>query len=505
MEVVFLTTEAVPFAKTGGLADVCGALPTRLANRGHRPVVIMPAFQQIYNAGLPIETTDISFAIPINDKIVGARLLRSRLPDSEVPVYFIDQPEYFGRPALYGDAAGDYVDNCERFAFFCRAALHAITRLDLKVDIVHCNDWQTGLVPAYIRTSFENHPWMAAAATVMTVHNLAYQGQFWHWDMLLTGLGWEHFNSAGMEFYGHLNLLKTGLVFADSLSTVSPQYAKEIQTAEHGCGLDGVLRARSANLVGIINGVDGAIWNPATDPHLSQNYNADSYREGKAANRTSLRAEFGLPDDPNVPLIGLIGRLADQKGWDLVIEAMRQELQKGTPMQWVVLGTGDPRYHDALQELANAHPDRLGLRLGFSNPLAHKIEAASDIFLMPSRYEPCGLNQLYSLLYGAVPVVNPTGGLADTVVDTTAETLAAGTATGFHMREYSVNGLLDALQRAALVRWDNQPTWDQIVRRGMRQDWSWRKSAAQYEHLYSETWLRKAARRAAPAPRPSDF
>lgn len=499
---IFLTTEAVPFAKTGGLADVCGALPIELASRGHRPLVLMPAFPQIHLAGVPIETTDISFAVPINDKIVGGRLLRSKLPGSEVPVYFIDQPQYYGRPALYGDAAGDYGDNCERFAFFCRAALQAITRLGCGADILHCNDWQTGLVPAYVRTEFERHPWMRKAATVLTVHNLAYQGHFWHWDMQLTGLPWEYFNPGGMEFYGHLNLLKTGLVFADSLSTVSPQYAKEIQTPEHGCGLDGVLRDRAADLVGIINGVDQSIWDPRTDPHLVKTYDEQTYMEGKSANRTALRAEFDLPDESRVPLIGLIGRLADQKGWDLVIEAMRDELERDSPMQWVVLGTGDPRYHKSLQELADEYPNRLGLRLGFSNSLAHLIEAAADMFLMPSRYEPCGLNQLYSLRYGTVPVVNPTGGLADTVVDTTAETLAAGAATGFHMREYSVDALVAALWRGALIYWDDPQNWARIVQTGMRQDWSWRKSAAEYERLYSKTRLRKEQRVASPPPRP---
>lgn len=502
MRVVFITTEAVPFAKTGGLADVCGALPVRLARRGHQCSIIMPAFRQIYASGLPVEPTDLSFAVPIGDKVVGGRLLMSQLPESDVAVYFIDQPQYFNRPALYGEAQGDYLDNCERFAFFCRGALQAITRLDLQPEIVHCNDWQTGLVPAYIRTEFESHPWMPAAASVMTVHNLAYQGRFWHWDMLLTGLDWAYFNPAGMEFYGHLNLLKTGLVFSDAISTVSPQYAKEIQTSEHGCGLEGVLSSRSQDLTGIINGVDSSVWNPLTDKLLVANYDAQTWVDGKAANRAAVRAGFGLPNDVNMPLVGLIGRLAEQKGWDLVIDAMGRLLAEDRPLQWVVLGTGEPHYHHALQRLAEQYPSKLGLRLGFSNELAHQIEAASDIFLMPSRYEPCGLNQLYSLMYGAVPVVNPTGGLADTVVDTTAETIAAGTATGFYLREYSTEGLIDALWRAALVRWDRWDTWSKIVTTGMRQDFSWRRSAAQYEHLYRETSLKKAAREKSPPPRP---
>ena len=502
LHVVFLTTEAVPFAKTGGLADVCGALPAELARRGHQCSVIMPAFRQIYASGLHIEPTDTSFAVSIGDNIVGARLLVSRLPESDVTVYFIDQPQYFNRPALYGDAQGDYLDNCERFAFFCRGALQAITRLDLQPDIVHCNDWQTGLIPAYVRTDFENHPWMRKAATVMTVHNLAYQGRFWHWDMLLTGLDWTYFNPAGMEFYGHLNLLKTGLVFADSLSTVSPQYAREIQTNEHGCGLEGVLANRSRDLTGIINGVDTKLWNPKTDSLLTTNFNIDSWKEGKASNRSEIRAEFGLSDDPNMPLVGLIGRLAEQKGWDLVIDAMGRMLDEDRPIQWVVLGTGEARYQHALQSLADQFPKKLGLCLGFSNELAHRIEAASDIFLMPSRYEPCGLNQLYSLIYGAVPVVNPTGGLADTVVDTNDETLRDKTATGFFLPFFSTEGLIDALWKAALIRWDSPSTWAQIVETGMRQDFSWERSAEEYENLYIETVEKKARRLATPPARP---
>ncbi len=465
----------------------------------------MPAFRQIRSAGLKIESTDIAFQVPIHDKVMTAGVLKSHLPNSEVPVYFVDQPHYFDRPALYGDQTGDYPDNCERFAFFCRATLQVITRLRMQPDMVHCNDWQTGLIPAYIRSEFDKHPWMARSATVLTVHNLAYQGTFWHWDMNLTGLDWAYFNPAGMEFYGQLNLLKTGLVFADALSTVSPKYAKEIQTEEHGCGLEGVLGGRHRDLVGIINGVDGAHWNPETDSSLVRRYSAEEWREGKAVNRTALRAEFHLDDDPNVPLIGLIGRLADQKGWDLVIEGMRRFLEEDRPIQWVVLGTGDPSYHESLQQLANDFPHRLGLKLGFSNDLAHRIEASSDMFLMPSRYEPCGLNQLYSLRYGTVPLVNPTGGLADTVVDMTPESLAAGTATGFYLRQYSTSGLLDMIWRAALVWWDDKDVWARLVVNGMRQDWSWRRSAAQYEQLYSDTRLKKAARQASPPPRPPRY
>lgn len=502
MDIVFLTTEAVPFAKTGGLADVCGALPICLAERGHHCAVIMPAFRQIHGAGLPVEVTDTLVSVQFPHRSVSGRVLKSSLPDSNVSVYFIDQPQYFDRPALYGDHSGDYQDNCERFAFYSRSALQVITRLGLQPDILHCNDWQAGLVPAYLRAEYQSHPWMTSTASVMTVHNLAYQGRFWHGDMGLTDLDWAYFNPAGMEFYGQLNLLKTGLVFADMLSTVSPQYAKEIQTAEHGCGLDGILQGRQQDLVGIINGVDGIHWNPATDTALRQTYDVHDWSHGKRINRAALRETFGLVDDPHVPVIGLVGRLADQKGWDIVIEAMRRFMEEDRPLQWVVLGTGEPRYHESLQQLAHQFPHRLGLKLGFSNELAHQIEAGADMFLMPSRYEPCGLNQLYSLRYGTVPLVNPTGGLADTVVDLSDSTLQQGTATGFYLRDYSTSGLLDLIWRAALVWWDEKDVWGKLVEQGMQQDWSWNRSAEVYERLYATAISRKKARLASPPPRP---
>jgi starch synthase len=319
-------------------------------------------------------------------------------------------------------------------------------------------------------------------ASLFTIHNLAYQGTFWHWDMLLTGLDWKYFNWHQMEFYGKLNLMKTGLVFADALNTVSPRYAEEIQSAPLGCGLEGVLQQRRDALSGIINGVDYSAWNPATDPHLPMNYNECTAPEGKAACKAALQAELGLPVQPKTPLIALIGRLVDQKGLDLVAGAI-QDLVRTIDAQWVVLGTGDPKYHQLFSTLAERTPNRLVAKLSFSDPLAHRIEAGADLFLMPSRYEPCGLNQLYSLRYGTVPVVRATGGLADTIVDATRETLADGTATGFNFREYEVLALTETLRRA--IDAYRQPSiWSQLIATGMRQDWSWRRSAQQYVELY---------------------
>ena len=486
LKIVFLSTEAVPFAKTGGLGDVCGSLPTTLSQAGHQVSLIMPAFRAIRESGMQIQSTDISIAVSVVGRIVSARLLRSKLPGSDVDVFFIDQPKYYDRSGLYGDRDGDYRDNCERFAFFCRAALRAIDRVCPAVDIVHCNDWQTGLVPAYMAFRFESHPWMENARSLITIHNLAYQGRFWHHDMPLTGLGWDRFTPEGLEFYGDLNFLKTGILLSNMITTVSPTYANEILTPDHGCGLDGVLRSRAERIRGITNGIDDSIWNPETDPHLSQTYTLDSWIEGKAANKQSLQNEFGLAPNPDVPLVGLVGRLADQKGWDFVIDVMRWNLEENRPVQWMVLGTGEARYHDALSQFAQRFPDRFGLKLGFSDSLAHRIEAGADIFLMPSRYEPCGLNQLYSLRYGSVPIVTATGGLADTVIDTNVQTIASGMATGFHIHEFSASAVDGVLGKALSIRHHAGSTWASIVKAGMATDSSWRKIATRYERVYAE-------------------
>ena len=491
LKIVFLTTEAVPFAKTGGLADVCGTLPSRLAERGHKVTLIMPAFRQVFDCGQEIVSTDESICVEIAGKTVSARVARSQFPDSNCEVLLVDQPQYFDRDQLYGNEQGDFWDNCERFAFFCRAALSVIDRMEWTPDIVHCNDWQTGLIPAYVANKFEQYDWMDHAATVMTIHNMAYQGQFWHWDMLLTGLGWDQFSPDRMEYYGHLNLLKSGIVFADAITTVSARYAQEIQEPQHGCGLDGVLRSRSSVLAGIANGVNYEVWDPSNDQLIDQQYTVSNWQSGKAANRAALREEFGLPDESDTPLVGLVGRLADQKGWDLVIDLMNNWLAEGSPVQWIVLGTGDLRYHQALSELASKYSKKLSVHLAFSDRLAHRIEAGSDIFMMPSQYEPCGLNQLYSLRYGTVPVVNPTGGLADTVTDATDETIERGTATGFYMSSFHSHALGEALDRAVKIYREQPEIWGRIVRTGMQQDWSWRRSAIQYEQLYSDTLARK--------------
>lgn len=486
LHVATISSEMVPLAKTGGLGDVCGALPMALERQGCRCSVFLPAYRSVLKSGLLIEATSHIFTIQIAQRHVACRVLRTRLPDSNVDVYLIDQPQYFDREGLYADRHGEYRDNCERFCFFSRAVLESIEQLQLDIDIVHCHDWQAGLIPAHLHARRDETPWMQKARSVMTIHNLAYQGRFWHYDMPLTGLGWEYFTADQMEFYGDVNLMKTGIVFADTVTTVSPTYAREITTPEHGCGLDSVLRSREDSLIGIVNGVDYAQWDPQTDTLLPSTYSADSWRMGKAECKRQLQAELGLAPDPAVPLIGIVSRLADQKGWDLIIPVLAEWLEN-RQVQWAILGTGEPRYEQSLRKLAERAPDRLGLRLEFSEAVAHRIEAGCDMFLMPSRYEPCGLNQLYSLKYGTVPIVHSTGGLADTVQDATEENLAQQLATGFRFDEYSQNGLRQALERALEFYLHRTQQWAQIVECGMRNDWSWRQSATRYMEVFYQT------------------
>lgn len=489
LKILLASSEVVPFAKTGGLADVCGALPVEVSKLGHSVTVIMPAFRSTRHCGLPITDTGIRFEVPVGNHIVEGGLLRSQLPDSDVTVYLVDQPGYFDRDQLYREQGRDYKDNCERFVFFCRAVMESIRLLGLEVDLIHANDWQTGLIPAYQKIEYENAPGYEHIATLLTIHNMAYQGQFWHWDMLLTGLDWKYFNWRQMEYYGDLNLLKTGIVFADSLNTVSPRYAEEIQQSPLGCGLEGCLSHRRKILSGIINGVDYSIWNPAHDPHLAENYTVENWQTGKAACKTQLQQEMGLPVLPHVPVIGLVGRLADQKGLDLVAPIIKHWVHT-SDAQWVVLGTGEPQYHQLLQSLMREFPSKVAARLEFSDAVAHRIEAGADLFLMPSRYEPCGLNQLYSLKYGTVPVVHRTGGLMDTITDASEPAISEGRANGFSFDRYEAAALEATLERACHTYRTDKRIWNQLVSTGMLQDWSWAESARRYVQLYQATIAR---------------
>jgi starch synthase len=483
MNVVFVASEAVPFAKTGGLADVAGALPRALEQQGHTATLFIPCHRHAWSAGPPVTSTGLNIEVEVGARKVPALIQKSRLPHSNVSVYLIDQPRYFDRDGIYGSAGIDYEDNCERFVFFNRAVLEGIRKLQIRPDIIHCNDWQTGLLPVYLKTLYRNWPEFQSVGSLLTIHNLAYLGLFWHWDMILTGLGWHLFNSRELEFHGKLCFMKAGLVFADMLNAVSPTYAREIQTPRFGSGLDGVLRDRQADLRGIVNGIDPDVWGPDREPMLAERYDKTTMVSGKANCKAWLQRRAGLTERPEIPLFAQIGRLDPQKGWDLLAEVGDQLLERD--VQLVVLGAGHPKYYALLEDLARRYPGKFWAYLGFSEDLAHQIEAGADIFLMPSLFEPCGLNQLYSLAHGTVPLVRATGGLADTVVDANPTTLADGTANGFAFNDANSRELWQTIERA-LAMWADRDCWLKLMQNGMNADWSWHRSAREYGQLYGE-------------------
>jgi starch synthase len=508
MRCLFAVSEVAGFAKTGGLADVAASLPRALSERGVSCAVILPLYGSARRGlatqqPLPLEPTGLTFSVPMGQKLVRGALWRSSLPSRQaqgtpIPVFLVEQADYFERdnPDLgrglyqFTKATGqkiDYADNCERYGFFCRAVLEAIRLLDFWPDVLHINDWQTGLVPVYLREIYPQQAPSACRAryagikTLCTIHNLAYQGNFWHLDMPLLGLPWRLFNFEQLEFYNHINFLKAGIVFSDLLTTVSPTYAREIQTPYFGCGLQGVLLGREGKLHGIVNGADYEVWNPKTDAHLASTYDEQTLG-GKAACKAALQKKYGFEENPRTPLLGMVSRLVDQKGFDLIARSAWDLMREG--VQLVVLGEGNPAYHEMLGRLRQDFPRKVGVSITQDEKLAHEIEAGADMFLMPSQYEPCGLNQLYSLKYGAVPIVRATGGLADTVVDATSANRALGTATGFTFVVYAPPAFLDAVKRALSMYRDLPEEWLALQRAGMRQDWSWDRSAAQYEKLY---------------------
>jgi starch synthase len=492
LRVLLVASEVVGFAKTGGLADVAGALPRALAARGHSVAVLMPLYRGVRQAKTPPERTGHVVPVPLGGRTYACQVHRSTLPRSDVPVYFVEQPEFFERDdaagrglyqqAMPGGYKADYPDNAERFTFLCRAAFEAAPFLGPVPDIVHANDWQTGLVPVYLDEVYRDRPEWSRTRSVFTIHNIAYQGSFPRDVLRLTGLPGYLFNHEQLEFHGQLSFLKAGIVFADAVNTVSPTYAREVQTAEYGCGLEGLLVRQRAKLSGIMNGVDYDAWDPAADGHLPAKYDAATVFEHKPRNKAALQERFGLPADPAAPVLGMVARLVSQKGVDLVLSAAPGFLDLGCQM--VFLGEGDPEYHHQLEGFRAKHPKQVGVLLGYSEPVAHLIEGGADLFLMPSRYEPSGLNQLYSMRYGTPPVVRATGGLADSVIGATEETLAAGTATGFSFQAYTAHALYETVRWAVGVYRDRPAAFRQIVQTAMAQDWSWDRSAGEYEALY---------------------
>lgn len=480
MDILVAASEMVPFAKTGGLADVAGALPPALAGLGERTSAIIPCYRGIEARFKPIPT-GIKLDIPIlmGEELVvqTGEILEARQPGFSV--FLVKHDRFFNREALYGTIDGDYADNCARFTFFCRAVLEFLRLGGWKPNLIHCHDWQTALIPIYLKTIMADDPKLAGIKTALTIHNLGYQGKFWHWDMKVIGLPWDYFNLDFLEYYGNINLLKAGILSADAITTVSKGYAREIQTDEMGAGLTDVIRQRAANLHGILNGIDYRIWNPAIDRHLASTYTPDDLG-GKAKCKAALQREMGLDPDPDAPLIGIISRLADQKGFDLIAAAFDDIM--ASRAQLAVLGTGERKYHELFTARSEKHQGRVGVRLGFDDGLAHRIEAGADLFLMPSLYEPCGLNQMISLKYGTVPVVRATGGLDDTITPWDPK---SGRGNGFKFSPYSSEAMMKSL-REALAAFARPEEWKKLVRNGMLDDHSWSASAREYQGLFAE-------------------
>lgn len=471
MKILFVTGECTPFAKTGGLADVSGSLPKALRHYKADVTVIMPRYRKVNQNEHKLKYVG-DFGMPFGNATESV-IIKKGFIDGKIPVYFIDNHRFFDRDSLYG-----YADDFERFLFFSRAVPEVARFLGLKSDIVHCNDWFTGLVPALVRCSYWNDPLFKGSRLVFSIHNLAYQGTAPKEFMPLTGLGWEQYHH-GFEYYDGINLMKAGITFSDAVSTVSEQYAREIQTAEFGEGLDGLLRHRSKDLWGILNGADYEEWSPMTDPNLNGlNFDFSTFHR-KEEVKKALMAELGLL--PGVePLIGIVSRLVDQKGFDMV-GAVAEKIM-ALPVKIAILGTGQEEYHKLFLDLAQRYPGRVSVNFAFNNPLAHRIEAGSDMFLMPSRYEPCGLNQIYSMKYGTIPIVRATGGLADTVSDFTSN---PDQGTGFSFYDYHGDYLVDAISRAVGCYFEPL-TWIRVVENAMKTDFSWGRSAERYMEMYSQ-------------------
>jgi starch synthase len=473
VRILFVASEGLPFSKTGGLADVVEALPKALVAQGHEVAVVLPRYRETKATAVVMP----SLTIPMG----GTRLRFPAIADgtllSGVRYYFVDDPAYFDRVGLYGGSAGDYPDNAERYAEFCRAAIE-ISKHVWPADVFHCHDWQTALVPVLLRTSYGDDPLVKDTPVVFSIHNMGYHGQFTKDVLERVGLPQVLFQPSGIEFYGSVNLLKGGLVYADYLTTVSRKYAEEIQTPEYGYGLDGVARTRADRLVGILNGVDYTAWNPEKDKLIAARYSAKDL-SGKQVCKQELLELSGLSHDHlERPLIGIVSRFADQKGFDLIAEKAHELMREDLVL--VVLGTGERKYEDLFRALAAAYPGRVGVKIAYDNVMAHKVEAGADMFLMPSRYEPSGLNQMYSLKYGTVPIVRATGGLDDSIEPFDVE---HGTGTGFKFKEYTGDALLYAV-RQALHHYMDERIWKRIQLNGMAKDFSWKGPAAEYAKLY---------------------
>ncbi|HEY1265223.1 MAG TPA: glycogen synthase GlgA [Terriglobales bacterium] len=474
MHVAFAASECVPFSKTGGLADVVGALPRALASLGHQVSVYVPKYRQTKLIGG--QTVVRSITVPFDDQYRFCSVVTDG-NHSGISFYFIEYPPFFDREALYGTPSGDYPDNAERFALFSRAVLEASKILGVP-DVFHCHDWQSALVPALLHTQYADDPAFRSVATVFTIHNMGYQGLFPPDTLPLLTLPWDLFTISKMEFFGQVNFLKGALVFSDFITTVSKRYSQEIQTTEYGFGLEGVLRDRAATVTGIVNGVDYEEWSPQSDKFIAAKFSPQEL-SGKMKCKLDLLAAFGLAEaNPELPVVGIVSRFAAQKGFDLIAQVADRMAREELTL--VILGSGDHLYEEMFRRLNKQFPQKIALKVAYDNALAHKIEAGADMFLMPSRYEPCGLNQIYSLKYGTVPIVRATGGLDDTIEPWDAR---SGKGTGFKFTEYSGEALLLTIKEA-LRAYSDRNSWQTLMRNGMSRDFSWSSSAREYVRVY---------------------
>ncbi len=484
LKILFATPEAVPFAKTGGLADVAGALPKSLRARGCEVKLVMPYYRMVKNSGLPHQYLGEEIEVSLGGERLRADVYLGHL-NQDIPVYFIGREEFFDRESLYSTPKGDYFDSAERFIFFSKAVLNLCQRIGFSPDILHHHEWQTGLIAAYLKSTLRSDPFYSHTAAVFTVHNIAYQGLFKKEKFALTGLPAEMYNPEGIEFWERVNFMKAGIVYADAINTVSKKYSEEIQTPEYGYGLEGILRKKKANLYGILNGVDYEDWDPSHDTRLAARYDLKDI-SGKKECKKDLLKEFRLPSSlENAPLLGMISRLADQKGFDLLAEIL--EPLFALDIGFILLGTGEQKYHDLFAQVAQKYPQKAGVRIAYDDRLAHKIEAGADFFLMPSKYEPCGLNQIYSLKYGTIPVVRATGGLDDTILHYDPATRKGN---GFKFSRYDSKEFLNTLKGA--IRFYSQPEhWRQLLQNAMSADFSWDKSADAYLQVYRKALEKK--------------